>query len=96
MTFKEFLNQKDHKPHALAMKPPQMGMLQVIKAFKNDDMKSSIPDMTQPPECPHVHPARPSISPLLGSGRSFITRLKTTPRKPTEFLPRKSPSVKKI
>lgn len=94
MTFKEFLNQKDHKTR-LSMLPPQMGMLQVIKAFKNDDRKTCIPDMTQPPECPHVHPARP-VSPFLGGGRSPLEKLKTTPRKPTEFLPRKSASVKKM
>lgn len=92
MTFKEFLNQKDHKPNTVGMKPPEMGTLQVVKDFNKELVK--LPDLTQSPVTPNVSPSRPSMSPMGSGGRSFLKRLESTPRKPSHFLPRKTPGMK--
>lgn len=92
MTFKEFLNQKDFG-HTLPMKTPEMGSMQVVKAY-HQDAPSNLTKLTEPPP-PKATPARPAMSALGGGGRSFFARIKTTPRKPSHFLPRKGAGDRK-
>lgn len=81
MTFREFLNQKDHKIKQLAN--PSLSGFQVAHSYVKDIPKLDLPDPTANPESLSM----PSPTPLMG-GRSFTKRLKTTPTKPSQFLPR--------
>lgn len=92
MTFKEFLNQRDHKALSSKIQPPG-GMNVIGQVFQNDALPSL--DAPKPPDKPaSVKPAMPAGT-MMGRRFSDPGRASSIPNKPSQFLARKGSSFRK-
>jgi hypothetical protein len=89
MTFKEFLNQKDHGVQAQSVKSMMNG-LQVSKIYQDE-----MPKAFQAPK-PQIS-VKPTLPQGVMSGRRFSNadRAAAIPNKPSHFLARKSSNFQK-
>lgn len=93
MTFKEFLNRKDHAPQSLLTKVAT-GLPVVGKIYQADPMPKSLKAPKPPEVSVSVKPAMPPGT-MMGRRFTDSDRASSVPSKPSEFLARKNSSFRK-